>query len=156
MRGERRIRPCHSPKGIRSFFEKDLGTKIFQHGLVAMESQPIGGDSVTPRSNDEDELFLGDDKNVVSSAAASRNGIHSSSCNSYQIAELVFCLVICIAGLLFELVGLELGHRAIPYQQLSNGEFVVNQMYDQEFRGETIGTMELLIYGIAAPFLLQM
>ena len=120
-----------------------------------MEHQQIGGNSVTPRSDDEAETFFGDDRNAEPSTATSSNGI-PSSCNSHQIPELVFCLTLCVAGLLFELVGLEPGHRAIPYQQLSNGEFVVNQMYDQEFTGETISTLELLIYGIAVPFLLQL
>ena len=124
--------------------------------LPISENQPIGGDSEAPRSNDEAELFLRkNDENVEPSTATSIHGL-TGYCNSYQISEILFCLVLCLAGLLLELMGLQPRHRAIPYQPLSNGEPVVNQMYDQEFTGETINTLELLIYGIALPFLLQL
>ena len=125
--------------------------------LPISENQPIGGDSEAPRSNDEAELFLRNNESVEpSTTATSIHGLSTGYCNSHQISELLFCLVLCLAGLLLELMGLQPRHRAIPYQPLSTGEPVVNQMYDQEFTGETIGTLELLIYGIALPFLLQL
>jgi hypothetical protein len=124
--------------------------------LPISENQPIGGDSEAPRSNEEAELFLRNEENVEPSTTTSIHGLSTGYCNSYQISELLFCLVLCLAGLLLELMGLQPRHRAIPYQPLSNGELVVNQMYDQEFTGETINTLELLIYGIALPFLLQL
>jgi hypothetical protein len=123
--------------------------------MEVSENRHKGGEANIPRSNEEAELFLGDDTNreQPTSTAFQR---FSSYLNSYQVSELIFCLAICLVGFLFEIIGVEPRQRAIPYQELSTGEFALNQVYDQEYTGETISTLELLIYGIAFPFLLQL
>jgi hypothetical protein len=77
-------------------------------------------------------------------------------CNSYHACELLFCLTLCLSVLLLGVIGMDPRQRAIPYQMLSTGEFALNQVYDQEFAGETISSLELLLYGIAFPFFMQL
>ncbi len=61
--------------------------------------------------------------------------------NSWKVAELCFCLLLFISGLLLELLSVGPRERPIPYQQLlSSGEYIVNQVYNNSFEGETISS----------------
>jgi len=118
--------------------------------LEVPESRGEDGGTNPTQSNDEATLFLND------SDLDPEQPRFSSCFNSNQVAEFGFCLVIFVGGILFEFTGVEPHQRVIPVQQLSTGEFALNQIYDQRFVGETIGILRLLLYGIIFPLLLQL
>lgn len=78
-------------------------------------------------------------------------------CRSYLAAELLFSISILVADLIFKAVNPGPRRRGLPYQLLeSTGEYVVNQVFNEEFLGETVSNGELLLYGAIVPFTLQM
>ncbi len=61
--------------------------------------------------------------------------------HSHECLELIFSLSFVGAALVMKFVDQEPRHRAIPYQQLdSTGEYLVNQIINESFEGETISS----------------
>eukprot|EP00934_Nitzschia_sp_Nitz4_P008255 Nitzschia sp. Nitz4//scaffold58_size112336//43657//44162//NITZ4_004029-RA/size112336-processed-gene-0.86-mRNA-1//-1//CDS//3329554977//8245//frame0 len=55
--------------------------------------------------------------------------------------ELTCCVLIWVAGIVYEIAASSPRQRPIPFQQLeSTGEFIENQIYSQLFEGETVTT----------------
>ena len=74
-----------------------------------------------------------------------------------RVAELSFCL--CIAAVSFALEASDLSPRMrpIPFQLLdSSGEYIVNQVYNQEFNGETVSSLNLILLAFFLPLLVQL
>jgi hypothetical protein len=124
--------------------------------LEASATQQKGGEVALISNDDEAEGFLPEQDTSLERSNATPLQRLITYCNSYQVAELVFCLILFFLGFLLDFAGVEPRQRAIPYQELSTGEFVLNQMYDLEFRSETISTLELLVYGVLLPFIIQL
>ena len=60
---------------------------------------------------------------------------------SVDFAELLACASFLVAGLVLESEGLSPTTRPMPYIQLeSSGEYVVNQVFNEEFNGETVSS----------------
>jgi hypothetical protein len=58
---------------------------------------------------------------------------------SYEALELVVCTLLFLGGILFESLAGNPHQRPIPFQLLdSSGEYVVNQVYDNTFDGDTV------------------
>ena len=61
--------------------------------------------------------------------------------SSFDFVELVCSALFLVAGLVLEAGGITPRIRPIPYQRLeSSGEYVVNQVFNEAFEGETISS----------------
>lgn len=75
---------------------------------------------------------------------------------SYEALEFGVCVLLFLSGFLFEFLAVNPHQRPIPYQLLeSSGEYVVNQVYDNTFDGDTVSDTGLLLLGAAVPFFVQ-
>lgn len=107
------------------------------------------------------------------------HGPHDAS-SSHKRTELCFCLCLLLAGLFLEFLSIDPRQRPIPYQQLeSTGDFIINQVNNQELEGDTISgkfgfvvcenldcsllhdffdptDVALICYSLVLPFCLQM
>lgn len=76
---------------------------------------------------------------------------------SYESLELGVCVLLFLSGFLFEFLAVNPHQRPIPYQLLaSSGEYVVNQVYDNAFDGDTVSDTGLLLLGVGLPFFIQL
>ena len=113
------------------------------------EETPDQASSLVPgRNADVDDHH---DNNIISDAAApvetsltgSSSRSWTQSINNYiqskDFVEFLFGLFLLIAGVIFEGADIQPHDRPIPAIQLeSTGEYVVNQVYNEEFLTETI------------------
>jgi PAP2 superfamily len=75
---------------------------------------------------------------------------------SWRFLELLLCCVPLIMGTILEIT-FEPHQRPIPYQYLeSTGDYIVNQMFNEVLKGETVPTMILMVVSGWLPCLLQM
>jgi hypothetical protein len=77
---------------------------------------------------------------VVSPRDEIRNSLKSYVCSS-DMMEVMACALFLVAGLVLESEGISPRQRPIPFQQLdSTGEYIVNQVFNESFEGETVSS----------------
>jgi hypothetical protein len=77
---------------------------------------------------------------VVSPRDEIRNSWKSYVCSS-DMMEVMACALFLVAGLVLESEGISPRQRPIPFQQLeSSGEYIVNQVFNESFEGETVSS----------------
>ena len=126
------------------------------------EANPSGPSSLglLPSTSDDEEDRMNNDHHNNSGATAFNSTTISSNYNkswSGPVAELIACSVFTIGGILLEAGIVQPNQRPIPYQQLeSTGEYVISQVFNETFDGETISTSELMMYGVLIPMIVQL
>ena len=55
-----------------------------------------------------------------------------------RVAELSFCLALAVSGVALEGASLTPRIRPIPYQLLESGDYIINQIFNANFDGETV------------------
>jgi len=98
-----------------------------------------------------DGLLLTEERNT------STIGTFKAYFQSHDSIELLFSLLCIGSALLLNTAHLDPRQRHIPYQQLdSTGEYIVNQVNNEVYEGDTISGSALYLYGIILPFTIQM
>jgi membrane-associated phospholipid phosphatase len=74
---------------------------------------------------------------------------------SMKFMELVACLIPFILSMITEFI-VQPNQRPIPYQYLeSTGDYIVNQIYNQTYEGETVSSLALVVGCCILPYALQ-
>jgi len=76
--------------------------------------------------------------------------------HSHLVTELIFSISVLVIDMMFRAIHPDPRQRNLPYQLLESGEYVVNQVFNEEFLGETVSNRALYVYGAILPFLLQL
>jgi hypothetical protein len=77
---------------------------------------------------------------VVSPRDEIRNSWKSYVCSS-DMLEVMACALFLVAGLILESESISPRQRPIPFQQLqSTGEYIVDQVFNESFEGETVSS----------------
>lgn len=118
------------------------------------------------RANNHDGLLTSESSSLRRMAVESFQnqcimiGTWKAYWHSTKAFELLFSLSLLFSALVLRFVNPDPRQRAIPYQQLaSTGEYIVNQNYDEYFKGDTFsGTQDIdpdlaeITHGITLTF----